>query len=208
MASKKVEIPIEHSVRYIIAPLLDSLITTVGNDGKPNIIEVSLLSKSWGLPLKETDPSFGVYHILIHPARYTYKLLMENPEFVINIPTADIVEKSLLCGTRSGRNTDKFKETGLTPVPAKFVKPPLIDECPLNIECKVVETMTPKHSCYTFFFGKAVAIHAAEGVWDGNMVNLDKFGPIALPVLNRAIAKTEYRLLGKTFYKDGKRVEG
>lgn len=208
MSIKKVEVPLEHSVRYIIAPLLDSLITCVGNDGKPNIIEVSLLSKSWGLPLKETDPAFGVYHIMIHPARYSHRLLTENPEFVINIPTADIVEKSLFCGVRSGRNTDKFKETGLTPVPAKYVKPPLIDECPLNIECKVVETMSPKHSCYTYFFGKAVAIHAAEGIWDGNMVNLDKFGPMALPVLNKAIAKTEYRLLGKAILQDGKRVEG
>jgi len=207
MTSKKVEIPIEQSVRFILAPLLDSLVTTVGNDGKPNIIEVSLFCKSWGLPLKETDPPFGVYQIMIHPARYSHRLLMENPEFVINIPAADIVEKSLLCGIRSGRNTDKFKETGLTPVPAKFVKPPLIDECPLNIECKVVETIKPKHSCYTFFFGKAQAIHAAEGIWDGNMVNLDKFGPMALPVLNRAIAKTEYRLLTKVILRDGKRVE-
>ena len=203
---KKIDVPIEQSVRFIIAPLLDSLVTCVGNDGRPNIIEVSLVSKSWGLPVKETDPPFGVYQIMIHPHRYSHRLIEESGEFVINMPTADIVEKSLFCGTRSGAKCDKFKETGLTPVPAKYVKAPLIDECPINIECRVVEKMNPKHSCYTFFVGKALAIHAKEGVWDGKMVDLDKFGPVALPVLHKAMVNTEYRLVGSPIMKGGKRV--
>jgi flavin reductase (DIM6/NTAB) family NADH-FMN oxidoreductase RutF len=193
---RKVEVPIEHGTRFIIAPLLDSLVTCVGKDGKPNIIEISLLSKSWGLPCKKSDPPFGVFQIMVHPARYSHKLIEESGEFVINIPTPDIVEQSLFCGTRSGRDVDKFKETKLTPVPAKHVKAPLIEECVVNIECEVVETMKPKHSVYTFFFGKALAIHAEEGMWDGSMVNLDKF-PMALPVLHTKTLQTEYRLLGK-----------
>lgn len=194
--NKKVEVPIEHSTRFIIAPLLDSLVTCVGNDGKPNIIEISLFSKSWGLPLKKSDPPFGVFQIMVHPARYSHKLIEESGEFVINIPTADIVEQSLFCGIRSGRSVDKFKETKLTPVPAKHVKAPLIKECVINIECKVVEAIKPEYSSYTFFFGKALAIHAEEGIWDGNRVDVDKF-PIALPVLHKNMLKTEYRLLGK-----------
>ena len=192
----KVEVPIEHSTRFIIAPLLDSLVTCVGNDGQPNIIEISLFCKSWGLPLKKSDPPFGVFQIMVHPARYSHKLIEETGEFVINIPTADIVEQSLFCGTRSGRRVDKFKETKLTPVPATHVKPPLIKECVINIECRVVETMKPKHSAYTFFFGKALAIHAEEGIWDGNIVNVDNY-PMALPVVHKNMLKTEYRLLGK-----------
>jgi flavin reductase (DIM6/NTAB) family NADH-FMN oxidoreductase RutF len=191
----KVEVPIEHSTRFIIAPLLDSLVTCVGNDGRPNIIEISLFSKSWGLPLKKSDPPFGVYQIMVHPARYSHKLIEESGEFVINIPSADIVEQSLFCGTRSGRRVDKFQETKLTPIPAKHVKPPLIKECVINIECRVVETMKPKHSAYTFFFGKALAIHAEEGIWDGNIVNVDDY-PMALPVVHKNMLKTEYRLLG------------
>ena len=194
--NKKIEVPIEHSTRFIIAPLLDSLVTCVGNDGKPNIIEISLFSKSWGLPLKKSDPPFGVFQIMVHPARYSHKLIEESGEFVINIPTADIVEQSLFCGIRSGRSVDKFKETKLTPVPAKHVKAPLIKECVINIECKVVEAIKPEYSAYTFFFGKALAIHAEEGIWDGNRVDVDKF-PIALPVLHKNMLKTEYRLLGK-----------
>lgn len=194
--NKKVEVPIEHSTRFIIAPLLDSLVTCVGNDGKPNIIEISLFSKSWGLPLKKSDPPFGVFQIMVHPARYSHKLIEESGEFVINIPTADIVEQSLFCGIRSGRSVDKFKETKLTPVPAKHVKAPLIKECVINIECKVVEAIKPEYSSYTFFFGKALTIHAEEGIWDGNIVDVDKF-PIALPVVHKNMLKTEYRLLGK-----------
>jgi flavin reductase (DIM6/NTAB) family NADH-FMN oxidoreductase RutF len=194
--NKKVEVPIEQSTRFIIAPLLDSLVTCVGNDGKPNIIEISLFSKSWGLPLKKSDPPFGVFQIMVHPARYSHKLIEESGEFVINIPTADIVEQSLFCGIRSGRSVDKFKETKLTSVPAKHVKAPLIKECVINIECKVVEAIKPEYSSYTFFFGKALAIHAEEGIWDGNIVDVDKF-PIALPVLHKNMLKTEYRLLGK-----------
>ncbi len=194
--NKKVEVPIEHSTRFIIAPLLDSLVTCVGNDGKPNIIEISLFSKSWGLPIKKSDPPFGVFQIMVHPARYSHKLIEESGEFVINIPTADIVEQSLFCGIRSGRSVDKFKETKLTPVPAKHVKAPLIKECVINIECKVVEAIKPEYSAYTFFFGKALAIHADEGIWDGNIVDVDKF-PIALPVVHKNMLKTEYRLLGK-----------
>jgi flavin reductase (DIM6/NTAB) family NADH-FMN oxidoreductase RutF len=194
--NKKVEVPIEHSTRFIIAPLLDSLVTCVGNDGKPNIIEISLFSKSWGLPLKKSDPPFGVFQIMVHPARYSHKLIEESGEFVINIPTADIVEQSLFCGIRSGRSVDKFKETKLTPVPAKHVRAPLIKECVINIECKVVEAIKPEYSAYTFFFGKALAIHAEEGIWDGNIIDVDKF-PIALPVVHKNMLKTEYRLLGK-----------
>jgi hypothetical protein len=59
-----------------------------------------------------------------------------------------------------------------------------------------VEAIKPRHSAYTFFFGKALAIHAEEGIWDGNIVDVDKF-PIALPVVHKNMLKTEYRLLGK-----------
>lgn len=207
MGGKKVEIVLEHSMRFIISPLLDSLVTCVGHDGKPNIIEISLFSKSWGLPLKESDPPFGVYQIMVHPNRYSHKLIEESGEFVINIPTADMAEQRLFCGTRSGRKYDKFKETKLTPVPAKHVKAPLIQECPINIECKVVEVMKPKYSAYTFFFGKALAIHVEEGIWDGNIVDLDKIS-MALPVPHKRQLDCEYRLLGKVIFRGGKRVEG
>lgn len=193
---EKVLVPLSMGTRFIIAPLPTSLVTCVDKNGKPNIIAISLLSKCYGAPLQKTDAPFGVYHIMVHPHRHSHKMIEETGEFVINIPTVDIVKSCWVCGFRSGRIADKFKEANLTPVPAKFVKPPLIKECPINIECKVVETLKPKHSAYTYFFGKALAIHAVEGVWNDGMVDTKKC-PMPLFVGNGALAKSAFIAPGK-----------
>jgi flavin reductase (DIM6/NTAB) family NADH-FMN oxidoreductase RutF len=200
MRNMKKTIPLSHAVRFIISPLPTSLVTCVGKDGKPNIIAISLLSKCWGMPLKKTHPAFGVYQIMVHPARYSHKLIEETGEFVINIPTADLVRQVWYCGLKSGRVFDKFKETGLTPIPATQVKPPLIAECPINIECKVVEKIKPKYSSYTHFFGKAVAIHVEEDVWDGNILNVDK-APMPLFVPSGKFIESEFRKPGEVILK-------
>jgi flavin reductase (DIM6/NTAB) family NADH-FMN oxidoreductase RutF len=59
-------------------------------------------------------------------------------QFVVNLPRASMLDQVLKCGTSSGRVVDKFKEYGLTPLPADKVKPPLIAECPVNIECELM----------------------------------------------------------------------
>ena len=194
--SEKVLVPIDMAARFIIAPLPTTLVTCVGKEGKPNIIAISLLSKSYGAPLKESDAPFGVFHIMVHPARYSHNLIEETGEFVINIPTADIAKACWICGVGTGRRTDRFEKANLTPVPAKFVKPPLIDECTINIECKVVETMKPTYSAYTYFFGKALAIHAKEGVWDGSIVNIEQC-PMPLLVGSGAPGKSLFIAPGK-----------
>ena len=204
--SEKKEVPITHAVRFIF-PLINSLVTCVDRAGKPNIIGISLFNKSWGLPCEETDPAFGVYYIMVHPARYSHQLIEETGEYVINIPTGDIIEETWYCGTRSGRKFDKFKETKLTPIPAKVVKPPLIKECPVNIECKVVEKIKPMHSKYTFFFGKAVAVHADEGVWDGNIVNLEKC-PMPLVACAGRFHESQFIAPGKVIFKNGRPLKG
>jgi flavin reductase (DIM6/NTAB) family NADH-FMN oxidoreductase RutF len=175
-------------------------VTCVGREGKPNIIAISLLSKAWGMPYTETDPAFGVYHIMVHPDRYSYKLIEETGEFVINIPTTDLVKQVWYCGIYSGRTVDKFKETGLTPTPAIQVKPPLIAECPINIECKVIEKIKPTHSAYIHYFGKAVAIHVEEGLWDGNILNVDK-APMPLFIGAERFLESEFRKPGEVILK-------
>jgi len=69
-------------------------------------------------------------------------------------------EKVLLVGSRSGKDIDKFPEFGLTPLPADVVKPPLINECPINIECKLVDEFDAGD--HTLFVGEAVATHLSE----------------------------------------------
>ena len=91
---------------------------------------------------------------------------------MINIPTTDLIEQVEYCGTKSGRDVDKFEETKLTPKPAEYVDAPLIDECPVNIECQVVDKMRP--GTYTMFAGKVLAIHVKEGIFNGKSLDLEK----------------------------------
>lgn len=75
--------------------------------------------------------------VSIRPTRYSHKLVAREREFVLNIPTGDMLEALDYCGTVSGKDVDKFKETGLTPVPAQLVRGHWIRECPVNIEARV-----------------------------------------------------------------------
>jgi len=102
--------------------------------------------------------------ISIAPRRYSHQLIEETKEFVINIPTMDIVQETLFCGRRSGRIYDKFKETRLTTLPAKMVKPPIIKECVAHLECKLEEQVTAGD--HTLFIGRVLTAYADEEVFD------------------------------------------
>ncbi len=100
----------------------------------------------------------------IAPRRYSHQLIEETKEFVINIPTMSIVQETLFCGRRSGRIYDKFKETRLTTLPAKIVKPPIIKECVAHLECRLEEQITVGD--HTLFTGRVLNAYADEGVFD------------------------------------------
>ena len=71
--------------------------------------------------------------------RFTREILDSNPEFTVNVPVNGFDKKAFsICGTKSGRNTDKIKEAGLTPVPSDAVSVPAIKEFPLTLECRVI----------------------------------------------------------------------
>lgn len=84
-----------------------------------------------------TNPA--MVYISVRPERYSYGIIEETKEFVINLSTEEIVKAVDYCGVRSGRDVDKFKETGLTPGKAQMVKAPIIEESPVNIECRLKE---------------------------------------------------------------------
>lgn len=135
-----------------VYPTPAALITCVDGDGKPNIItlgEVAMVS------LNPTRVSVGT-----RPATYSNGLIKETGEFVINFPTVEIVDKVEFCGTRSGRDVDKFAETGLSAEPAIHVKPPLIKECPVNLECKVIGILSL--GSHDLFIGDVLVMHAEE----------------------------------------------
>lgn len=132
------------------------LVTCVDANQKPNIITLA-----WAGVACSDPPTLG---ISIRPHRYSYKLIVNSKEFVANIPTREILKESDLCGAVSGRDVDKFSETGLTPEPAEIVKPPLIAECPVNIECVVKERIPL--GVHDLFLGEVVRVHVEEKIVD------------------------------------------
>ena len=108
----------------------------------------NLLTLGWGQigPAYRGNP---VFIIAVAPPRYSWRFLEEVPEFVIAVPGPALRAAADLCGTRSGRDLDKFAAAGLTPVPSVHVQPPSILECPINVECRVYESVAPPHMLLT-----------------------------------------------------------
>jgi flavin reductase (DIM6/NTAB) family NADH-FMN oxidoreductase RutF len=96
----------------------------------------------------------------IAPGRYSYRLIKESGEFVLGIPDKELVRVVNYCGTKSGRDVDKFKETKLTPVKGIAVKAPLIKECHVNIECSVLNEV--KAGDHNWFIGEVKKVHIDE----------------------------------------------
>ncbi|MDE6806330.1 MAG: flavin reductase family protein, partial [Muribaculaceae bacterium] len=86
-----------------------------------------------------SDPA--MCFISVRPERYSYPLIVENMEFTFNLTTAEMAKATDWAGVRSGRDYDKWKQTGLTPLKGEMVQSPTIEESPLAIECRVKEIM-------------------------------------------------------------------
>ena len=142
-----------------IYPTPAALITSVDADGKPNIIT---LGEVFNISIAEPV----IIGIAIRKERYSHALISWSREYVVNLPTRSITEEVWLCGGMSGRDEDKFEKTDLTPLAATRVKPPLIGECPINIECEVIGIQ--EIGDHDLFLGKAVAQHVDEEMLDSN----------------------------------------
>ena len=144
------------------------LVTCVDSAGKPNIITLG-----WVGTVCSDPPTVGLG---IRPHRYSCKLIEESGEFVVNIPTEEILKEADYCGVYSGKDVDKFSETGLTPESASQVKPPLIKECPVNMEC-VVTNKIPLGS-HRLFLGKIVCVHVDKRILnEKEVIDFTKVSP-------------------------------
>ena len=130
------------------------LVTCVDSAGKPNSITLA-----WAGTVCSEPPMVGLG---IRPSRYSHKLIEESREFVVNIPSAEIVRETDYCGVTSGRDVDKFAETKLTAEQADKVKAPLIRECPVNIECTLRQVIPL--SAHDLFIGEIVQVHIDQAV--------------------------------------------
>jgi flavin reductase (DIM6/NTAB) family NADH-FMN oxidoreductase RutF len=97
----------------------------------------------------------------IAPSRFSYGLIQKSRAYVVNVVDEKLIEAVTICGENSGRDVNKFELTKLTAVPASKVSAPLIEESPLNIECKVVQAIDVGD--HVWFIGEVLAVHAREG---------------------------------------------
>ena len=105
--------------------------------------ESNIITVAW-TGILNTNPA--MVYISVRPTRYSYHLIKEHGEFVINLTTKQLAYLTDWCGVKSGKDVDKFKETHLTKEKADFVKCPLIKESPVSVECRVKEIRFRKSS--------------------------------------------------------------
>ena len=129
------------------------LVSSADENGKANVMTVE-----WFMRTSFDPPMVAVS---IGKTRYTHELIKKTKEFVVAFPKSEMGREAIYCGTYSGREVDKIKNAGLKTRKSVFVKPPLIENCVLNLECSVVnEIETGDH---TIFIGKVLAAHYEEG---------------------------------------------
>ena len=133
--------------------------------------------------------------ISIRPSRHSSGIIKDTGDFVINIPTQDLLKEIDICGTVSGRDKDKFSLCNFTKSDPSIVKSPMIKECPANIECKVAKILNL--GAHDMFIGEVVKVHHDRSVLDkeGNM-DYSK----ALPIVYN---QGEYWSLGKRIGRYG-----
>lgn len=140
-------------------------------DGKD---EDDIITVAWTGTVCTNPP---MVYISVRPERYSYHMIKETGEFVINLTTEKLAFATDYCGVRSGRDTDKFKDTGLTREKADHVKAPMIKESPVSIECRVREVK--ELGSHHMFLADVLAVHADEAYMDEkNRFDLNMAGPL------------------------------
>ncbi len=150
----------------LLGPLPPTMVTC-GTMVRPNVLTVAWTG------ITNTIPSRA--YISIRPTRYSYGLIKESGEFVINLTTADLVRAADFCGVRSGRDCDKFALCGLTPEPSTLVACPQLAQSPVTLECRVIQII-PLGS-HDMFLADILAVNVDERFVDSaGKLHLDKCG--------------------------------
>lgn len=153
----------------MIYPVPAVLVSCRDRKGQDNLITVA-----WTGTINTNPP---MAYISVRPERYSYSMIKETGEFVINLTTKDMVHAVDYCGVKSGAHIDKWKETGLTKVEAEQVNAALIEESPVNIECRVTE-IVPLGS-HHMFVAEVVNVKVSRQYMDEkNSFDLSKANPI------------------------------
>jgi flavin reductase (DIM6/NTAB) family NADH-FMN oxidoreductase RutF len=135
-------------------PMRHFLITCADVKERPNIVAVSFC-----MPVSKAPPLIAC---ALGKQAYSLSLIESSGEFIVNVPTEELEKAVYYCGYHSGRNEDKFKETGLTAIPGRSVNVPIINECIAHMECRVREVFTTGDK--KLIVGEVVEAYADEAV--------------------------------------------
>lgn len=145
------------------------LLSCRGPQGKANVLTLAWVGVACSDPPMVT--------VAIRPQRLSHDIVATTGEFVVNVPSADMLLAVDTCGSNSGRNMDKFEACGFTAVEARAVGAPVIEECSYAVECRVVHKL--RLGTHDLFVAEIVAAHADERVLDeGGKVDYAKVAPL------------------------------
>ena len=143
----------------MLYPLPAIMVSAADRAGHKNII-----TAAWTGTVCSDPP---MLYVSIRPDRYTYGLIRETGEYVVNLTTKELAYATDWCGVKSGRDVDKWESMHLTPVPARHLTyAPMIDESPVNIECRVTEVK--ELGSHHMFLAEVLAVHVDEAYIDKN----------------------------------------
>jgi flavin reductase (DIM6/NTAB) family NADH-FMN oxidoreductase RutF len=153
-----------------LLPVPAVLVSVADGPDKANIVTLA-----WAGVVCSAPPMVS---ISVRPSRYSYELLRRSNEFVLNVPRAEHVEQVDHCGSVSGRDVDKFAACGFHALAADKVAAPLIEECPINLECMIRHRLSL--GAHDLFIAEVVAVHYDEEVLDARgRLDASRFAPFA-----------------------------
>lgn len=165
----------------ILNPVPVVMVSCAGNTGKPNIITLA-----WAGTVNTKPPMIS---ISIKKQRFSYDLIKNSGEFVINLTTEALTRAADYCGVVSGRDVDKFEAMKLTQGKCSVIGAPLIEESPVNMECAVRQVL--ELGSHDLFLGEVLAVHVDDRIIDeSGRLSLGKAGLICY-------SHGEYVKLGK-----------
>ena len=171
----------------MLNPVPAVMVSVTDKDGRSNIITVA-----WAGTVCTNPPMVS---ISVRPSRYSYKMIEDTGEFVINLTNESLVKACDYCGVVSGRDVDKFKKTGLTPIPMEHVRAMGIGESPVNMECRVTEKR--ELGSHTMFIAEVVGVTVDDSYMDETgKFHINEFGLVMY-------SHGEYFALGKNLGKFG-----
>ncbi|MBS0012028.1 MAG: flavin reductase family protein [Bacteroidales bacterium] len=184
--------------KKIMFPCPTALVVT-GTMERANIVTIA-----WVSLLTSQPPTLG---ISLGQKGYSGREIKKNGEFTVNIASVDIMTEADFCGITSGRDTDKFRVTGLTKMASKVVKSPIIKECPLNLECELIESNIVGQTNH--FIGRIVETH----IDTDKLADTGEYTSFDIEAINPLIyigGAREYRRLGDRIgdaYSVGKKLK-